>query len=160
MKRRVSDRSPDGDSGHDSAGKATGKEGQCCTTGQSHHFVESADLVPGPGDQRSLGAIFRAEIGTAIPKPGDLLIGRAFPLSIASRDRERNDGALEMIDLFGQLATLATIVARLARQTFRCRNRSSERHRQYETDENAEMDAEPAEAKLHTRTIGRGILEL
>jgi hypothetical protein len=65
-----------------------------------------------------------------------------------------------MVDLFGQLATLATIVAGRARQAFRRRNRGSERQRQYEYDENgkdADMNTRLTEAKLlklHTRYIG------
>ena len=105
------DRSLGRASGPYAARQATRKEGQRSTAGHVHHLVELANLIPGPGQEGSLGAIGRAEVGTAMPESLDLCTGRTLPFAVPSSNRERKNAVLEMIDLLGQLAALAAIIA-------------------------------------------------
>ena len=154
------DRSLGRASGPDAARQAARKEGHRSTAGDVHHLVELAYLVPGPDKKGSLGAIGRAEVGAAMPESLDLLTGRALPFSVPSSNRERKNAVLEMIDLLGQLAALAAIVAGLAGARIRGGSGNDERQRQSDTDEEADMGARATGKKLHTGTIGPGMLEL
>jgi len=98
-----------------------------------------------------------------MPESRDLRIGRSLPGTISAGDGERKNAALEMIDLLGQLATLAAVVPSLTRPlrpTRPGRNWNGECQHQYQTDDNAEMLAWTTEAKLHTGDIGPGGMEL
>jgi len=134
---------PERVSGTDSAGEATRKEGQRGTTGQVHHLVETAHLVPRFGKEGPLGAVSRTKISPSMPESLDLCIGRALPGPIAPSDRQGKNSALEMIDLLRQLTALTAVVAPLASQRRRCRGRNAERERQHqaETDEETEAQA-------------------
>lgn len=95
-----------------------------------------------------------------MPESRDLFVRRAFPVAISTGDGERQDRALEMIDLTRQLTTLAAIIAALARFERRSDGRRGERQNQAETDENGEAGLQALEAKLHTGYIGDGISDL
>lgn len=95
-----------------------------------------------------------------MPESLDLVIGRALPGTIPPRDRHWKNRSLEMIDLLGQLATLAAIVADLASPGCRSSRRNCEHERRYEADENAGPETRTREAKLHRECIGLGDTDL
>ena len=150
-------------SGADATCEAARKERDRGTRGHAHHLVELADLIPSLRDESTFGTVGRAKVRASMPESLDLCVGLPLPGTITTRDGEGKNAALEMVDLLGQLSTLAAVFARLAgptRSTRPSRNRNGEHQRQYETDENAEVNALATKTKLHVEDIDRKPVQL